>query len=74
MTAVVLLDTTICVSPNIPEYFYMFWIPHLDVETLLCGLVVFRGFQNMRLKPSLYRSGKEIVDVLLRDSVRYFTV
>ena len=52
----------------------MFWIPHLDVETLLCGLVVFRGFQNMRLKPSLYRSGKEIVDVLLRDSVRYFTV
>jgi len=62
------------VSPNIPEYFYVFWIPILAFETLLCGLAVFRGFRNMRLKPSLYHSGKEIVDVLLRDSVMYFIV
>lgn len=43
-------------------------------ETLLCGLAVFRGFQNVRLRPSLYYSGKEIFDVLLRDSVLYFIV
>ena len=43
-------------------------------ETLLCGLAIFRGFQNMRLKSTLYYSGKEIVGVLLRDSVAYFIV
>ena len=72
--AVVLLDITVCVSPHIPEYLYTFWIPILAFETLLCGLAVFRGFQNMRVKSSLYYSGKEIVDVLLRDSVIYFIV
>ena len=59
---------------NVPRYFYTFWIPILAFETLLCGLAVFRGFQSMRLKPSLYYSGKELVDVLFKDSVVYFIV
>lgn len=72
--AVVLLGVTVCVPTHVPKYFYIFWIPILAFETLLCGLAVFRGFQNMRPEPSLYYYGKEIVDVLLRDSVVCFIV
>ncbi|KAF9648323.1 hypothetical protein BDM02DRAFT_3261085 [Thelephora ganbajun] len=72
--AVVLVDTPVCAAKWVPRYFYVFWIPILAFETLLCGLAVYRGFQNMRFKSSFYYSGKEIVDVLLRDSVVYFIV
>jgi len=48
--------------------------PHLAFESLLCGLAVFRGFRNIRLRPSVYHSGKEIVDVLLRGSVVYYVM
>lgn len=71
---VVLLGVPTCMPTNIPKYLYAFWIPILAFETLLCGLAVFRGFQNIRLRPSIYYSGKEIVDVLLRDSVVYYVM
>jgi len=54
--------------------FFALWIPTLTFEVLLCALAVFRGFRNVRLKSSLYYSGKELLDVLLRDSVIYFVV
>jgi len=60
------------VPTNVPPYLYLLWIPTLAFEILLCGLAVFRGFRNLRLKSSLYYSGKELLDVLLRDSVMYF--
>jgi hypothetical protein len=68
------MDHPICVPINFPKYSYAFWIPILALETLNCGLAVFIGFRNKQFKSSLYRSGKEIYDVLLRDSVVYFIV
>jgi hypothetical protein len=69
---VVLGDLPFCVPTNIPKYFYVFWIPVLALDALLCGLAVFRGFRNIKFKFSLHYSRSEILDVLLRDSVVYF--
>jgi hypothetical protein len=70
----VLVDLPVCIPTNIPKYLYVFWVPILALDTLLCGLAVFRGFRNIKFQPSFHYSGNEILDVLLRDSVVYFIV
>jgi hypothetical protein len=71
---VVLGDLPFCVPTSIPKYSYVFWIPVLALDALLCGLAVFRGFRNPKFKPSLHYSRNKILDVLLRDSVAHFIV
>ncbi|KAL0958455.1 hypothetical protein HGRIS_000597 [Hohenbuehelia grisea] len=66
---------TFCVPDEVGDHFYLFWVPILAFESLLVGLALFRGFQGV-LSPetSLFRSGRQLVNVLLRDSVLYFMV
>ncbi|KAK0473745.1 hypothetical protein IW261DRAFT_1503180 [Armillaria novae-zelandiae] len=70
----ILPGTSICAPSNIPDYFYAFWIPTIVFESLLCGLALFRGFQTFRSDGLLFSSGRQLVSILIRDSVFYFVV
>ncbi|KAF8157218.1 hypothetical protein B0H34DRAFT_712762 [Crassisporium funariophilum] len=63
-----------CVPSGVSQSFYMFWIPMLAFEFLLCTLALVRGFQTLRSDGSLFRSGRQLVSILIRDSVLYFLV
>jgi len=63
-----------CVPSNVPPHFYTFWIPMLGFETLLCALALVRGFQTFRSNGSLFHSGRQLVGILVRDSLMYFMV
>jgi len=63
-----------CVPHNLSDHFFVFWIPMLAFETLLCGLALFRGYQTFRSSNGPFASGKHIVGILIRDSLLYFLV
>lgn len=63
-----------CMPIGISDHFYTFWIPMLAFEFLLCVLALIRGFQAFISDGSLFRRGRDLVRVLLRDSVLYFLV
>ena len=41
-------------------------------ESLLCTLVIFKAFRGWRRQKKFLDSGKELVAVLIRDSIVYF--
>jgi hypothetical protein len=63
-----------CFADGVPSHFYTFWIPLIAFETILCGLALIRGFQAVRSGGSLFRAGRLLVRILIRDSVLYFLV
>lgn len=71
-----LFGTSICTPVNLPEitFFYAFWIPVIVTETLFCGLVIFKAVRGWRRQENLLDAGKELVAVLIRDSIFYFLV
>ncbi|TFK33408.1 hypothetical protein BDQ12DRAFT_691220 [Crucibulum laeve] len=75
-SAVVLPGTAgmFCVPSGVSDKFYTFWIPMLAFETLLCALALVRGFQSFTSDGPLFRSGRHLVSILIRDSVLYFLV
>ena len=46
----------------------------LSFETILCTLAVVRAFQMYQPSRSLFDSGRQLVAVLVRDSLMYFLV
>lgn len=46
----------------------------LAFEGLLCVLALIRGFQTYRTKGSLFHSSRQLLGILIRDSVLYFLV
>ncbi|KAF9447562.1 hypothetical protein P691DRAFT_706549 [Macrolepiota fuliginosa MF-IS2] len=67
-------DLVFCAPSNISSKFFAFWIPMLVYECLLCVLALIRGFQTFRSDGTLFRSGRRLVAILIRDSVLYFIV
>lgn len=67
-----LAGLSFCIPINVPKYLFAFWIPTLAFESLLCGMSIFRGFQAFRYRHSVFESGKQLVNILLRDSIIYF--
>ncbi|KAF8885361.1 major facilitator superfamily-domain-containing protein [Infundibulicybe gibba] len=66
---------TFCTPIGVPHWFYAFWIPMLASECLLCGLALVRGFCTFRESGgSVFTSGKDLISILIRDSVLYFLV
>ncbi|KAF9558591.1 hypothetical protein CPC08DRAFT_709544 [Agrocybe pediades] len=65
---------TFCVPSGVPSNFYAFWIPMLAFESLLSTLALIRGFQAFKLNGSLFHSGRQLVGILIRDSLMYFFV
>jgi len=68
----VLPGVPFCVPFGIPGHFYTFWIPLLLFEALMCGLALYRGFRTLRTEGSLFQSGRQLVRILIRDSIFYF--
>ncbi|EDR06874.1 uncharacterized protein LACBIDRAFT_294625 [Laccaria bicolor S238N-H82] len=65
---------TFCMPGTVQTNFFIFWIPMLAFECLLCGLALFRGFQTFRSEGTLYQNGRHLVGILIRDSILYFLV
>ena len=65
-------NTTVCVPTNIPSNFYAFWIPMLVSESCFCTLALLRGFKGYRRGETMIQSGKQLIQVLVRDSLYYF--
>lgn len=63
---------TFCLGSNIASNFYMFWIPVLAFECLLCGLALFKGLQTLRSRRSVLYRGRLLMVILVRDSILYF--
>ncbi|KAF5324331.1 hypothetical protein D9619_011315 [Psilocybe cf. subviscida] len=73
-TAIHIPGGLFCVPSGVSSHFYTFWIPMLAFESLLCTLALIRGFQTYRAKGSLFHSSRQLVGILIRDSVLYFLV
>jgi len=73
-TAIYVPGGLFCVPSGVSTHFYTFWIPMLAFESLLCTLALIRGFQTYRAKGSLFHSSRQLVGILIRDSVLYFLV
>jgi hypothetical protein len=73
-TAIYIPGGLFCVPSGVSTHFYTFWIPMLAFESLLCTLALIRGFQTYRAKGSLFHSSRQLVGILIRDSVLYFLV
>jgi len=63
-----------CIPLDVPPRFYTFWIPILAFETLLCALALGRGIQTARAERGTFRFRRDLVNILVRDSVLYFLV
>jgi len=63
---------TFCLASGVASNFYMFWIPMLAFECLLCGLALFKGLQTLRSRRSIFYRGRMLIVILLRDSILYF--
>jgi len=67
-----------CVPFNVPRHLYAFWIPIIAFESLLCGMALYRGFQGINTRDGsgsgLFRSGRRLVNILVRDSIIFFLV
>ena len=76
MSTLTLLGLSFCVPLNLAQitYFYAFWIPVMLCESLLCALVILKAATGWKRKANLLDSGREIIAVLIRDSVIYFQI
>ncbi|KJA21582.1 hypothetical protein HYPSUDRAFT_87987 [Hypholoma sublateritium FD-334 SS-4] len=75
VTAMTIPNGMFCVPGNVSPHFYTFWIPMLAFEALLCTLAVIRGLRTYRSnRTSIFHSGRELVAILIRDSLIYFVV
>lgn len=76
VTVLTLFDYSFCAPLNLAQitYFYAFWIPIIICESLLCALVLARALNGWKRKSTLLAAGRELVAVLVRDSVVYFLV
>ncbi|PPQ68733.1 hypothetical protein CVT24_007560 [Panaeolus cyanescens] len=73
-TAVSIPNGKFCVPSSVSHSFYTFWIPMLAYECLLCTLALYRGLQTFRSQGSLFQNGRQLIGILIRDSVLYFLV
>jgi hypothetical protein len=61
-----------CIPLGVSPDFYIFWLPIIAFETLLGVLALVRGVQTVRSDHGLMRVGRDLINILIRDSVLYF--
>jgi len=71
-TAIEIPGGRACTFPLLLPNSYAIWIPQFIFETILCVLVLYKGY--LTFKESLYfqTRGSLLVKILIRDSVLYF--
>lgn len=70
--AITIPNGLFCVPFGVPHTFYRFWIPPLAFETLLCSLVMIRAVRTYMVEGAAFRSARNLIFVLIRDSVLYY--
>ena len=65
-------DTFFCAGTQKWNPRFGFWIPALCYETLLCVLVLYKGYETYLSEMPLGWSGSRAIKVLVRDSAFYF--
>jgi hypothetical protein len=75
------ISTSACNITNMDSvpFFWSFWLPVMLSETVLCALVVIRTVTRVRERGqrrafSWTENGRELIMVLVRDSILYFLV
>ena len=63
-----------CVPRNVSGHFFIFWIPMLAFESLLCTLALVQGFRTFKNEGGIFRNARQLVALLVRDSIFYFLV
>ncbi|KAL4070058.1 hypothetical protein V8B97DRAFT_585220 [Scleroderma yunnanense] len=65
-----------CTNENMPNSFYIFWLPVLCYEWLLCSLAIWAGIQRSRdeLRLMAISNKVRLLDVLIKGNVMYFLV
>ncbi|KAG9103575.1 hypothetical protein FRC06_009827 [Ceratobasidium sp. 370] len=65
-----------CALKGVPSRMYIYWATNLSFEAILFSLAVFKAWQNFTgrrgTRPSW--SGPRILNILIRDSILYFSV
>ena len=57
---------------GIPKDFYAFWIPMLISESFYCACAMYRGLRGYRRGQNMLQNGKQLINILVRDSLYYF--
>ncbi|EKM76900.1 hypothetical protein AGABI1DRAFT_93821 [Agaricus bisporus var. burnettii JB137-S8] len=68
------IEDAFCVPQNISPNFFLFWVPLLVFESLLCGMAVYKGYQSFKAGATMLHSGSRLLSILIRDSVLYFII
>ncbi|KAF4609418.1 hypothetical protein D9613_012920 [Agrocybe pediades] len=71
VTATPIPGGTFCVPTSRVQGFYAFWIPLFIFDCFLCALTIYRSFCEFKTSGSIVRRSRNILAVLLRDSVFY---
>ncbi|KDR71426.1 hypothetical protein GALMADRAFT_143706 [Galerina marginata CBS 339.88] len=70
-TALDIVGGKFCLTKRVPTNFFVFWLPMLVFEILLCVLAVVRAYKSYHESGrTIY--GQRLFDILIRDSVLYF--
>lgn len=63
-----------CIPNDLIQESYLFWIPMLASESVLCGLALFRGYQSFQDYKTLDARHPSLIQALIEDSILYFVV
>ncbi|KAF9041395.1 hypothetical protein BJ165DRAFT_282735 [Panaeolus papilionaceus] len=72
-SAAIIPNGKFCVLSNVSRFF-LFWVPVVAFECLLCALAIIKGVQTFRSHGSLFDDGRRLIGILIRDSALYFVV
>ncbi|KAF9468869.1 hypothetical protein BDZ94DRAFT_548070 [Collybia nuda] len=64
----------ICTPYNVPRYMYAFWLPIVVFDCVLFGLALWAGTQHVKVLHGLNSPRSSMWEVLLKDSLLYFSV
>ncbi|KDR76698.1 hypothetical protein GALMADRAFT_139592 [Galerina marginata CBS 339.88] len=61
-----------CVSSNANPLLYVFYVPPMLFDGLLCALALTKGLREFKHPGSFFAHGQSLMKILIRDSVFYF--
>lgn len=58
---------------GIPSFFFVYWIPMIFSESVYLAFALYRGWKTYRRDDNMQlRSGLQLIEILVRDSVFFF--
>ncbi|KAF9556699.1 hypothetical protein CPC08DRAFT_820322 [Agrocybe pediades] len=66
-----LAGTRMCTNNGLPGPAYLLWVAYMAFESMLCVLVLYKGYQTFFLD-GLPFTGRNLLDIMVRDSATVF--